>query len=55
MKTLIANFAKSHGLTTAYSGNKRKMYFIGKGARRIKELAKATFDNIPFTITDQAA
>lgn len=53
MKKQIAAFVAAQGLQTAYSGNLRKMFIIGKGCRRVKDMVKQEFGELPFTLVDQ--
>jgi hypothetical protein len=52
-KAIIAAAAKANGLTSAYSGKKRKMYLKGKGARRVASTLRAQFPDLHFTLADQ--
>lgn len=53
-KAQVAQLAAAQGLQTAYSGRKRRMYLIGKGARRVCTELRAQFPDLPFTLGDQA-
>lgn len=53
-KAQVAQLAAAQGLQTAYSGRKRRMYLIGKGARRIASEIRSTL-TVPFTLVDQAS
>lgn len=52
-KAQVSQLAAAQGLKTAYSGHKRRMYLIGKGARRIASEIRTAL-SVPFTLVDQA-
>jgi hypothetical protein len=55
MKQQVVALIAQQGLTASYSSTKAKMYIKGRGARRVKDLVKSTFANLPFGLVDQAS
>lgn len=54
MKKVIAQLAAAQGLEARYQGSKRRMFLVGKGARRISSELRTQFPNLEFTLVDQA-
>lgn len=51
MKKQVSAFAAANGISTHYSGNQRKMFLSGVGARRVASLIKDEYPNLEFKIS----